>query len=181
VLFCDLRSYTAASENQPPQDVAAMLNEYFAHVTPAVFEHDGFLDKFVGDALMAVYSVPLVQADHAARAVRTAMDIKRRLAGLNRVRSARGEAPLQCGIGIHSGPAATGHIGTRRRSNYSVIGHTVNLAARIEKLTSRGEILISREVRDRIGDEFPLRPWRTVEIRGVKELQDLYVVVPDEP
>jgi len=126
-----------------------------------------------------VYSVPLSQADHAARAVRTAIDIKRRLATLNLARAARGEAPLQCGVGIHCGPAAAGHIGTRRRSNYSVIGHTVNLAARIEKLTSHGEILISQEVRDRIGDAFALQPWRTVEIRGVQEAQDLFVVVPD--
>jgi adenylate cyclase len=180
VLFCDLRSYTSVSEDRPPQDVAAMLNEYFTYITPAVFDNDGFLDKFVGDALMAVYSVPLPQADHAARAVRTAIDIKRRLATLNLARSARGEAPLQCGVGIHCGPAAAGHIGTRRRSNYSVIGHTVNLAARIEKLTSHGEILISQEVRDRIGDALPVRPWRTVDIRGVQEAQNLFVVVPDE-
>jgi adenylate cyclase len=179
VLFCDLRNYTSVSENQAPQDVAAMLNEYFTHVTPAVFENDGFLDKFVGDALMAVYSVPLSQADHATRAVRTAIDIKRRLARLNQTRAARGEAPLQCGVGIHSGPAAAGHIGTQRRSNFSVIGHTVNLAARIEKLTSQGEILISQEVRDRIGDALPVRPWRTVEVKGVQVAQNLFVVDPD--
>ncbi|HKQ48242.1 MAG TPA: adenylate/guanylate cyclase domain-containing protein [Phycisphaerae bacterium] len=181
VLFCDLRSYTSVAEERPPEDVAAMLNEYFTHIAPAVFENDGFLDKFVGDALMAVYSVPLAQADHADRAVRTAIAIKRRLADLNRARAARGEAALSCGVGIHSGPAAAGHIGTRRRSNYSVIGHTVNLAARIEKLTSHGEILISQEVRDRIGDGYSVRPWRTVEVKGVQEAQQLFVVGAEEP
>src|SRR5262249_55965703 len=136
--------------------------------------------KFVGDALMVVYSVPLAQPDHALRAVRTAIGIKQRLATLNLSREQRGESPLQCGVGIHCGPAAAGHIGTRRRSNYSVIGHTVNLAARIEKLTKQGEILISQEVRDRVGESFSTQPWRTVEVKGVQEAQNLYVVCADQ-
>ena len=166
VLFCDIRGFTAASAELPPEQVAAMLNEYFESVTSAVFEQDGFVDKFVGDELMAVFSVPLEQPDHALRAARSAQAIKRRLAGLNDKRVARGQSPLDCGVGIHCGPAAVGHIGTARRANYTVVGDTVNLAARIEELTTGGEMLVSEEFGRRLDDSLAIRPWRTVELRG---------------
>jgi adenylate cyclase len=176
VLFCDLRGFTAQTSEMEPADVAAMLNEYFNYITAAVFEHDGFIDKFVGDEVMVVFSVPFEQEDHPARAVRTAIAIKQRLAELNRVRAAREQPPLNCGLGIHCGPAAAGHIGSRQRSNYTVVGTTVNLAARIEHFTSGGEILVSNAVRRKLPPEIPVRLWDKVEIRGASGVHELYEV-----
>ncbi|MFH1417984.1 MAG: adenylate/guanylate cyclase domain-containing protein [Planctomycetota bacterium] len=176
VLFCDLRNFTAQTAEMTPADVAEMLNEYFDYITEAVFQEDGFIDKFVGDEVMAVFSVPFEQADHAARAVRTAVSIKRRLAKLNHLRTTRGQPPLDCGLGIHCGPAAAGHIGSRDRSNYTVVGATVNLAARIEQFTSGGEILVSESVRRKLGEDARLKPWKRVDIRGAGRSHQLYEV-----
>lgn len=174
VLFCDLRHFTATAEALGPLGVAKMLNEYFDHVAAAVFEEDGFLDKFVGDEIMAVFSAPLPQPDHADRALRAAVKIKHRLADLNEVRRKRGEVPLDCGIGVHTGPAAAGHIGAEARSNYTVVGDTVNLAARIESLTKGGEILISETCKEHLADGSGLEFWKTVELRGATGKHNLY-------
>jgi len=166
VLFCDIRGFTATSGKLSPEQVATMLNEYFEAITSAVFENQGFLDKFVGDELMAVFGVPLEQDDHVERAARCALGIKRGLAALNRRRAARGEGPLDCGVGIHTGQVAAGHIGTAERANYTVVGDTVNMAARIEGLTSGGEVLISEEVQQRLDGSLATRAWKTVQLRG---------------
>jgi len=179
VLFCDLRNFTALSSSMAPTEVAAMLNEYFNHITAAVFKNDGFIDKFVGDEVMAVFSAPFEQPDHPARAVRTGVAIKQRLGDLNRLRLARGQRALNCGLGIHCGPAAAGHIGSKQRSNYTVVGHTVNLAARIEQHTKRGEILISKAVQERLPPEIGVTLWGSVEISGADGLHDLYEVSAD--
>jgi len=181
VLFCDLRGFTAMTSTMSPVDVAEMLNEYFNHITPAVFEHDGFIDKFVGDEVMAVFSVPFDQSDHVERAVRTAIDIKGRLAKLNQLREARDQPMLNCGLGIHCGPAAAGHIGSQRRSNYTVVGTTVNLAARIEHFTSSGEILVSEAVRAVLPASIAVRPWKRVEIKGAQGEHKLFEVLTDNP
>ncbi len=177
VLFCDIRGYTAASASLSPLETARMLNEYFTDVTDAIFEHDGFIDKFVGDEVMAVFSVPLEQPDHVARAVRTGMAIRQRVRRLNERRAARGQPPLACGIGIHTGPAAAGHVGSIRRSNFTVVGDTVNVAARIQQLARRGELLISRAVRDRLPEGMDAVPWRTVELRGTAVPHELFEIV----
>jgi adenylate cyclase len=145
-----------------------------------VFEQQGFLDKFVGDAVMAVFGVPFEQKDHVHRAVRSAMAIKIRLAGLNRLRAERGERPLECGIGIHCGPAAAGYIGAAQRANYTVVGHTVNLASRIQNLAQDGEILLTDEVRQETGKAFGFAEWRTADIRGVDRPVRLFQVLDAE-
>jgi len=174
VLFCDIRGFTAATAEISPEEVAAMLNEYFESIPSAVFEQDGFVDKFVGDELMAVFNVPLPQVDHVMRAARAARSIKRRLAELNVKREARGQQPLDCGIGLHCGAAAVGHIGTAQRANYTVVGNTVNLAARIEEFTTGGEILMSETLRDRLDHTVGVRQWGAVKPRGSPETLRLF-------
>ena len=181
VLFCDLRGFTATSSCLPPEKVAEFLNEYFNHITHAVFENDGFTDKFVGDEIMAVFSAPLEQEDHAERAVRTAIAMKIYLAELNEKRLVRGEPALECGIGIHCGPAACGHIGSSERSNYTVVGDTVNIAARIEGLTKGGEVLISKELKDRLPHDIKTCHWKEVEIRGSSRKYDLFMIDISKP
>lgn len=179
VLFCDLREYTKQTRDMPPMEVAAMLNEYYEYIASAVFNEDGFLDKFVGDAMMAVFSAPMEQPDHAARAVRAAVGLKARLAELNTRRASRGEAALSCGIGLHTGPAALGHVGSAKRSNYTVVGATVNLASRIEGHTRGGEILASQALIDRLDPAFRerARPFGVVELRGADGCHALYEIL----
>lgn len=179
VLFCDLRNYTGLTENLEPAAVSAMLNEYYDHISAPVFENDGFLDKFVGDAMMAVYSAPIEQVDHVERAVQTAIAVRKRLTDVNRTRATRGEAPLMCGLGIHCGPAALGYIGSGERANYTVVGTTVNLASRIEHLSKGGEILISEDVKARLPESYGVRPFKRVELRGAAGLRDLFEVLCD--
>lgn len=180
VLFCDIRDFTAHTSRMQPAEVAEMLNEYFNYITQAAFDHDGFIDKFVGDEVMVVFSVPFEQADHVARAARTAIAIKKRLAAFNAARHTRGLTALNCGVGIHCGPAAAGHVGSRQRSNYTVVGTTVNLAARIEHFTRHGEILISDAVRQNLPSEFSVHPWDEVEIRGSAGKHPLFEIEVDD-
>ncbi len=179
VMFCDMRRFTSKATTMPPSEVATMLNEYFDAIASAVLEHDGFIDKFVGDELMAVFNVPLEQPDHAVRAARAAIAVKQRLRELNARRAARGDLPLDCGIGIHCGPAAAGHIGVARRANYTVVGDTVNIASRIQGMASGGEILISEELAVLLPSDLSVRAWKTVELRGSGRQHALREIVAD--
>lgn len=176
VLFCDIRGFTSLAAKVNAIDVADMLNEYFETVTQAVFEQDGFVDKFVGDEMMAVFGAPLVQMDHINRAVRCACRIKALLAELNNRRAQQGKPPMDCGIGIHTGIAAAGHIGSSRRSNYTVVGDTVNTASRIEQHTTGGEILVSEQVAARLDDQSRCRPWKRVQLRGLDGDHQLFKI-----
>lgn len=151
VLFSDIRGFTAMSEQMEARAVLSMLNEYHQAMVATVFAAGGTLDKFIGDGLMVYFGAPLPQDDHATRAVECALAMIDRLADLNRVRTGRGEVPLKIGIGIHTGRAIVGDIGTPDRREYTVIGDTVNLTARIEALTKEHgvAILASETTRDR--------------------------------
>ena len=152
VLFTDIRGFTALSEEAAPEEVAALLNRFFARQVEVIFQHGGTLDKFIGDAIMAFWGAPSASADHAKQAVAAAIAMS---AALDALRSELGEigATLDIGIGIHSGRAVVGFIGSNKRLDYTAIGDTVNLASRIEGMTKGiGRILVSQVTRDAVGD-----------------------------
>jgi adenylate cyclase len=152
VLFTDIRGFTALSEVAEPQAVVDLLNRYFGRQVEVVFQHGGTLDKFIGDAIMAFWGAPSATPDHARLAVAAALDMS---ATLDALHSELGElgASLDIGIGIHSGRAVVGFIGSNKRLDYTAIGDTVNLASRIEGLTKGiGRILVSQATRDAVGD-----------------------------
>jgi adenylate cyclase len=164
VLFADIVGFTALSERLTPAQTAALLNGFFERMADVVFDNEGTLDKFIGDALMAVFGAPLEQPDHAARAVRTAQMMQQALAALNATSAG---PPLRIRIGIHSGLARVGDIGSMRRRDYTVLGDVVNTASRLESSVAQpDQIIISNATRDRVGVDLPVLPLGQVTLRG---------------
>lgn len=147
VLFSDIRGFTAIAESLPPMQMAAQLNDYFAAMVDCVFRHQGALDKFIGDALLAYWGAPDAFDDDADRAIAAALDMRQELERLNALWRYEGRPRLDIGIGVHSGEAFVGNIGSPRRLEYTLIGDTVNLASRLCASADRGEILVSENVR----------------------------------
>jgi len=150
VLFADIRGFTTISEQLPPSEVVEVLNQYLDSMEEEVFKQEGTLDKYTGDGMMVLFGAPLEQPDHAERAVRTALGMQRAAAEVSRQRG--GTQKLVYGIGIATGPAVVGHIGSKRRLDYTAIGDTVNLAARLEGKAPPGAILVNQATFEAIQD-----------------------------
>jgi adenylate cyclase len=163
VLFADLVGFTTLSETLAPSEVASLLNRFFSAMTDAIFAEEGTVDKFIGDAILAVFGAPVEQADHARRAVRAAQAMRRSVAKLN---AAGGGRPLRVRYAINSGVAIAGDVGSARRREYTVLGDVVNTAARLEALAEPDQIIVSRATYDRITPPIAATPLGEVAIRG---------------
>ena len=182
VLFSDIRSFTAMTAGKPSSEVLAWLNEYFDAMADCIREHGGFLNKFIGDGIMAVYGVPLSRGvqDDACRAVETALTMNQRLADLRRRHEGDAAYPaLRIGVGIHTGQLTAGNVGARDRLEYSVIGETVNLASRLESLTKdfHCEVVISPATYELVKDRFGTRALGEAAVRGFEGKIPLYTVM----
>jgi len=175
VMFCDIVGFTTLTQHAEPHAVGELLNEFFGRMSDVIFEHDGTLDKFIGDALLAVFGAPLDQADHATRAVGAALAMRRELAHVN---AERKDKPIRMRIAINSGKALTGDIGSPKRREFTVLGDVVNTASRIESSVAQpDQIVISQHTRDRIGDHFQLKPLGGVTLRGRDSELHVYEVL----
>lgn len=178
IMFVDIRGFTRMSEKLPPEEVVEMLNRYFYVVTRCIFEKQGTIDKFMGDAVVAVFNAPLFLPDHSFQAVEAARAIHRESQSLRDWARDRWGFDLRMGIGINTGEVIAGNIGTDNRMEYTVIGDAVNLAARLESIAGPGQILISetvsREIHGRVlygvvgevtlkGKEKPVKVYRVTE------------------
>jgi len=168
VLFSDIRGFTTVSEKGQPEEIVAILNEYFTRMVEIVFEHKGTLDKFVGDMVMALFGAPLDDANHAEHAVDAALKMIRELNRLNEKWAAEGRPSLDIGIGISTGPMIAGNIGSEAIMSYTVIGDSVNLGARLESLNKEygTRIIISEATRDALPGRYQLRPLGDVVVKG---------------
>jgi adenylate cyclase len=145
ILFADIRGFTsiAESEKDKPEKIVGLLNRYFTAMSEIIFAHGGTLDKYIGDGLMALFGAPTATPEDAKNALKTAVTMQKRILTLNQELKAEGFEPVNVGIGLHTGVATVGYIGSEQRSEYTAIGDTVNLASRLESNTKGGQILVS--------------------------------------
>ena len=169
VLFADIRAFTELSEGATPQQILVLLNQYFSAMTEVLLDHGAFIDKFIGDAIMAVFGVPLPDENSADKAVGAAIQMKQRLSELNACNEF-GEHHLDISIGLHTGSLVAGLIGSKRRQDYTVIGDTVNLASRVEALNRmyHTHILISDATKNRVTrpEALLMREMDSVRVKG---------------
>jgi adenylate cyclase len=165
VLFADISGFTSLSEKLTPSAVALLLNDYLSRMTDIIFKYEGTLDKYMGDAIMAVFGAPLDMPDHAARAIRAALEMQESLAEWNADRPEGPEFNIR--IGINTGKAVAGEIGSVNKMEYTVLGDTVNTASRLESAVARpGTVVIGKQTRESVGDEFDCEPLGSFSVKG---------------
>jgi adenylate cyclase len=176
VMFADIRGFTAMSEKMEPGHVVEILNEYFTRVTDVIFDNGGTLDKYMGDAVMAVFGAPISKGNDAANAVNSAVQIQRLLIELNRDAAVRKWPELRVGIGINTGNAIAGNIGSPRRLDYTVVGDAVNTAQRLMTNAAGGQVLISESTANRLGKSFDLERLPELKVKGRNEAVPVFSV-----
>ena len=175
VVFADIRGFTSYSEKRSPAELVAVLNRYLAAGAEAVLAQEGTVDKFLGDAVMAWFNAPLPQADHSLRAVRAALALKAAVEALHA--ELPPEAHLSFGVGIHYGEAVLGWIGSEKRLEYTAIGDSVNIAKRIQENSAKNQILMSKEVYERVKDQVDAKPNAPLHVKGKSEALEVYELV----
>lgn len=170
VLFSDIRGFTTVSEGLTPEELVRLLNEYLTAMTDIVFQYDGLLDKYMGDAIMAVYGAPLDQPDHALRACLTALDMMEELGRLQKKWAAEGRPVLNIGVGVNSGDMVVGNMGSQMRFDYTVMGDSVNLGSRLEGINKEygTNIVISEFTHAVVKDALVCRELDAVRVKGKK-------------
>jgi adenylate cyclase len=166
VLFADIRGFTSISERENPEKIVGILNRYFSAMSEIIFAYGGTLDKYIGDGLMALFGAPTASPEDAKNALTTAVAMQKRIVLLNGEFVAEGLKGIEVGIGLHTGVATVGYIGSEKRSEYTAIGDTVNLAARLEQNSKGGQILISEATAAECRDLIPLIPHEPITVKN---------------
>jgi len=182
VLFADLAGFTALSENLSAEEVSAILEGYFTHAVEAIFDEGGTLDKFIGDCVMAFFGAPVPQPDHAKRAVRAALKILDELDGWNQARAEKDQPTLSMRIAINTGPVVVGDVGSNKRVDYTVLGNTVNVAARLEAYVGDAtEITIGAETNRQLSGEIPTESMGEFQLKGLQRKIEAFRVLREKP
>jgi adenylate cyclase len=184
VLFSDLRNFTAMSEALPPREMLRILNDYFTRSSAIVETHHGVVDKYMGDAMMALFGAPLQNYDAADHAMEAALEMCETLDELNRQWQAQGHPVVDIGIGINTAVVIAGNMGSQKRLNYTVIGDGVNLASRLEKLTKTPKyatrIIVSRSTLARARQRYRTRPLGYVAVKGKQKRTEIHALLGRE-
>lgn len=176
ILMADLRDFTTVGEHLDAEQVLEMINIFLEEMTGVILAHQGTIDEFIGDAILAIFGAPVLREDDAFRAVHCAVEMQLAMAGVNRRFAERGYPAVGMGIGINSGPVVVGNIGSARRSKYGVVGRHVNITARVESYTGPGQILITESTRQQCGDRLEIRGQMRVSPKGIREEITLFDV-----
>ncbi len=166
VLFADIRGFTRISEHSAPEKIVHLLNRYFSAMTDIIFAHGGTLDKYLGDGLMALFGAPTTTPQDGANAVNAAVAMQRRIISINQELREEGLPEIGVGIGLHTGEAIVGYVGSERRSEYTAIGDTVNTASRLESNSKGGEILVSDATAKVARGRYKLKPREPITVKN---------------
>jgi adenylate cyclase len=177
VLFCDVRGFTALAERLSPEEVVMLLNDFYKLVIEATFRHAGTLDKFLGDAVMSIFGAPIPHPDHSLRAIRAAVAMREGVERLSARRLRGHKDPITIGIGVSTGEAVAGTVGTQDRMEYTVIGDSVNLAQRLESEAKAMQILMSGRTYRDVKEHVEARPLGVVKVKGKQEDVEVYEVL----
>jgi class 3 adenylate cyclase len=168
-MMSDIRGFTSLSEHLAPAEVVAMLNRYLGAMTDIIMAHNGTIDEFIGDAILAVFGAPQRRDDDADRAVRCALAMQAAMDGINADNTAAGLPALATGIALNTGFVIAGNIGSERRSKYGFVGHPMNVTSRIEDHCLGGEILISESTVSKLTGHYRLSNRRELDARGLDQ------------
>lgn len=165
VFFMDIRGFTKISENKDPKEIVKILNKYFNIATKNILEHNGTIDKFIGDAVMAIFNAPHNVKDHELMAFETAIEIQKEIQKWNQI---------EVGIGLNSGEAIVGNVGSKKMMDYTAIGNTVNTASRLEEQTKGGDIIISESIYGKIKFNYKSKKPEKVVLKGISQPIEIY-------
>lgn len=176
-MFCDIRGSSKIAESSTPQELVGLLNEHFTAMTEIIFAHQGTLDKYIGDELMAVFGAPIGAPDDSLRAVRAALAIQQKNAELNTYRSGEGRVPFDVGIGIETGDVIAGYVGSPQRMEFTVVGDRVNIAKRFCDMAGAGKVVVGQETWSEIKDHVVTIPIGSVMLKGKAQPVEAHEVV----
>ena len=178
ILFADISGFTTVSETKKPEEVAEFLSHFFSCAVESIFAYGGTLDKFIGDAVMAFFGAPIPQEDHADRAVLAGLMMQRMVGDWNVEREKLEMPPVKVRVGINSGPAVVGNVGTEKRVDYTVLGSSVNIASRLESGVAKpGQVVISQNTVDRLVGSFNTEPLGEFALKGLQHKMPVFAVV----
>jgi class 3 adenylate cyclase len=177
VLFCDVRGFTPVAERLDPEAVVLLLNEFYNLMIETTFKHDGTLDKFLGDGVMCIFGAPIARPDHAMQAVRTALDMQAGIAELSARFTREGRPPIAVGIGVSAGEVVAGTVGSEDRMEYTAIGDSVNVAARLESIAKPGQVLISQRTFEMVDDRVQAKARGAIKVKGKEDEVEVYEVM----
>ena len=177
IVFCDVRGFTSFSESKTPEEVVEKLNDFFEIATQAVMQYGGYVDKFIGDAVLAVFGVPMARDDHVEAGVRASVEMQKAL-----LEAAKKGNPLlaRIGIGINSGVVVSGNIGSQTKMEYTVIGDTVNVASRLNGLAGPGEVVVSKSIYEELGNMIIVDPLPPQKVKGKSEMLETFRIISIE-
>lgn len=181
VLFSDIRNFTTITEGRPPDQLVHILNEYFTEMAGVIFENQGSLDKYIGDAVVAMFGSLIPLENPARNAVEAAIGMMRIMSDLNRHWEARYAFSMNIGIGVSTGEVFLGNIGSPERMEFTVIGDAVNVASRFSGFARGGQILVTKTVAESLGDAFRLAPLPPVEVKGKTGKMEVFEVFYPQP
>jgi adenylate cyclase len=178
ILFADISGFTTVSETKKPEEVAAFLSNFFSAAVDAIFAYGGTLDKFIGDAVMAFFGAPIPQEDHADRAILAGLMMMERIEQWNAERAREGLLPpVRIRVGINSGPAVVGNVGTEKRVDYTVLGSSVNIASRLESGVAKpGQLVVSQNTLDRVMGSFETESLGEFALKGLQQKMPVYAI-----
>ncbi len=178
ILFADISGFTTVAETKNPEEVAEFLSHFFSSAVESIFAYGGTLDKFIGDAVMAFFGAPILQDDHADRAVLAGLMLQRLVGEWNEEREKTSLPPVRVRVGINSGPAVVGNVGTEKRVDYTVLGTSVNIASRLESSVAKpGQVVISQNTLDRVIGSFHTEPLGEFALKGLQQKLPVFAVL----